>query len=101
MLCLNAGKHVLCEKAFTVNAAQARVLVETAREKGVFLMEAMWTRFFPLCGYVRGLVGSGGIGDVLRMVADLSTWKDMEMWGDEHRAVNPELAGGALLDCAF
>ncbi|KAI9785517.1 MAG: hypothetical protein M1839_009258 [Geoglossum umbratile] len=58
----------------------------------------MWTRFFPLCGYVRGLVGGGGIGDVQRVFADLSSWKDVGKWSPRDRIVNPELAGGALLD---
>ncbi|KAJ5911066.1 D-xylose 1-dehydrogenase (NADP(+)) [Penicillium subrubescens] len=62
MLALHAGKHVLCEKAFTVNAAQAKILVETAREKGLFLMEAVWTRFFPLSVQVRDIIQSGEIG---------------------------------------
>ncbi|KAH8656961.1 putative Trans-1,2-dihydrobenzene-1,2-diol dehydrogenase [Tricladium varicosporioides] len=105
MLCLNAGKNVLCEKAFTVNAEQARILVKTAEEKGVFLMEAVWTRYFPLSIKIRELVTSGKIGKVVRVAADLSfnlTTND-ETGGklncpDENRMVNMDLAGGALLD---
>ena len=48
ILCLNAGKAVLCEKPLTINAAQAEKVIAVARDKRVFLMEAMWTRFFPL-----------------------------------------------------
>ena len=68
MLALEAGKNVLCEKAFTVNAAQARKLVDTARAKGLFLMEAVWTRYFPLSIKIRELVQSGVIGPVYRVI---------------------------------
>ncbi|KAJ5443660.1 D-xylose 1-dehydrogenase (NADP(+)) [Penicillium daleae] len=99
MLALNAGKNVLCEKAFTVNAAQTKILCDTAREKGLFLMEAVWTRYFPLSVQVREVIRSGEIGEVLRTVADTSFGGDVEeKWGTTHRMVNPDLAGGALLD---
>lgn len=102
MLCLEAGKNVLCEKAFTVNAKQARKLVEIAKAKGLFLMEAVWTRYFPLSIKIRELVVSGAIGKVHRVSADLSLAKAAENGGltfpDEHRLVNLDLAGGALLD---
>jgi dihydrodiol dehydrogenase / D-xylose 1-dehydrogenase (NADP) len=61
MLCLEAGKNVLCEKAFTVNAAQAKKLAEKAKEKNLFLMEAVWTRYFPLSIYVREVITSGKV----------------------------------------
>jgi predicted dehydrogenase len=102
MLCLEAGKNVLCEKAFTVNAAQARKLVETAKAKDLFLMEAVWTRYFPLSIKIRELVTSGAIGKVHRVFADLSMGNAAEdgslNFPDEHRMVNKDLAGGALLD---
>ncbi|RMZ77995.1 hypothetical protein DV737_g4078, partial [Chaetothyriales sp. CBS 132003] len=100
MLCLEAGKNVLCEKAFTVNAAQAKRLVEKAREKNLFLMEAVWTRYFPLSIYVRDLITSGRLGHVQRVFADTSVNSDPEQsWPDgKHRMVNPDLAGGSLLD---
>lgn len=102
MLALLAGKHVLCEKAFTVNAAQAKKLVATAKEKKLFLMEAVWTRYFPLSIKIRELVKSGKIGKVHRVSADLSLAKANEdgtlNFADEHRMVNMDLAGGALLD---
>lgn len=100
MLCLEAGKNVLCEKAFTVNAAQAKKLVETARAKDLFLMEAVWTRYFPLSIYVRETITSGRLGTVTRVFADNSRASDPERtWADgKHRMVNPDLAGGALLD---
>lgn len=66
MLALEAGKNVLCEKALTVTAAQTKKLVETAKEKNLFLMEAVWTRFFPLSIKVRELITSGAIGTVYR-----------------------------------
>ncbi|KAF4987106.1 hypothetical protein FDECE_15589 [Fusarium decemcellulare] len=100
MLCLEAGKHVLCEKAFTVNAAQARILAEKAKEKNLLLMEAFWTRYFPLTAYVKDAVTSGKLGNVYRVFSDAggrmapeTSFKDTN-----HRMVNPKLAGGALLD---
>lgn len=99
MLCLEAGKHVLCEKAFTVNAAQAKRLVQTARQKNLFLMEAVWTRYFPLSVYVREAITSGKIGTVIRVFADNSTGVNPDKtFSTEHRMVNPDLAGGVLLD---
>ncbi|KDN47816.1 hypothetical protein RSAG8_03236, partial [Rhizoctonia solani AG-8 WAC10335] len=68
--CLNAGKHVLCEKAFTVNAAQARALKALAKSKNLFLMEAVWTRFFPLVKSVQQDLMNGVIGDIKRVYAD-------------------------------
>ena len=102
MLCLNAGKHVLCEKAFTVNEAQARKLYAVAKEKNLFLMEAVWTRFFPISIRVREMIQQGLLGDVHRVMADNSFGTDVEgRWGTDHRMVNMDLAGGALLDCEF
>ncbi|MCJ1257690.1 D-xylose 1-dehydrogenase (NADP(+)) [Lignoscripta atroalba] len=99
MLALLAGKHVLCEKAFTVNAAQTKKLVETAKSKNLFLMEAVWTRYFPLSMQIREMIEHGEIGAVHRVIADLSVNEDVEKtWGTEHRMVNMDLAGGALLD---
>ncbi|MCJ1285317.1 hypothetical protein MMC26_004657 [Xylographa opegraphella] len=99
MLCLEAGKHVLCEKAFTVNALQAKKLVELAKAKNLFLMEAVWTRYFPLSIEIRKMIESGDLGTVHRVIADLSFNENVEKtWGTEHRMVNMDLAGGALLD---
>jgi predicted dehydrogenase len=101
-LALEAGKHVLCEKAFTVNAKQTQILIDIAREKKVFLMEAVWTRFLPLAKEIREVVASGKIGEVKRVWADLSYWKDVEgEFASGHRMVDLGLAGGALLDCEF
>ena len=99
MLALNANKHVLCEKAFTVNAAQAKILCETAQKKKLFLMEAVWTRYFPLSIKIRSMIENGEIGTLHRVIADNSFGEDIEKhWGTKHRMVNPDLAGGALLD---
>ncbi len=99
-LALDAGKHVLVEKPITVNAKQCRILHDLAKEKGKFLMEAVWTRFFPLSREVVEFVKSGQLGDVKRVFADFSFWNDVEKeFGNEHRMVNLDLAGGALLDC--
>ncbi|KAH7259816.1 hypothetical protein NW759_002731 [Fusarium solani] len=99
-LCLEAGKHVLCEKAFTVNAKQARILVEIAKEKGLLLMEAFWTRYFPLTNYVRETISSGKLGTIYRVFSDASARLSPEAnFSDgKHRMVNADLAGGALLD---
>lgn len=70
MLALEAGKHVLCEKALTVTAAQTKKLVETARSKNLFLMEAVWTRYFPLSVKIRELIQDGVIGTVHRTVGE-------------------------------
>lgn len=103
MLCLNAStpKPILCEKALTVNAEQARKLYALAKEKNVFFMEAVWTRFFPLSIRVRKLIEEGAIGEILRVSSDLSIGKgeNLEKEFDVgNRMVNKSLAGGALLD---
>ncbi|PYI06055.1 putative dimeric dihydrodiol dehydrogenase [Aspergillus sclerotiicarbonarius CBS 121057] len=98
-LCLEAGKNVLCEKAFTVNASQAKELVQLARAKNLFLMEALWTRYFPLSVYVRECIMTGRLGTIQRAVADNSLdLRPEESFGRDHRMVSPDLAGGVLLD---
>lgn len=92
---LNAGKHVLCEKAFTINAVEARELVHLASEKNLFLMEAMWNRFQPWYGVVNQLLSEDRIGEIHHLKADLSFGFDV---GLDHRIFNLELAGGSLLD---
>lgn len=94
-LCLEHGKHVLCEKPFTVNAAQARELIELAREKNLFMMEAMWTRFLPAIVKMKELLDAGVIGEVRSVRADFCAEGE---FGKEHRMRNKDLAGGALLD---
>ena len=98
-LCLESGKNVLCEKAFTVNAAQAAGLVQIARQKNLFLMEALWTRYFPLSVYVRDTIISGRLGTIMRAFADNSLdLSPNKSFDPQHRMVSPALAGGALLD---
>ncbi|WP_299530699.1 Gfo/Idh/MocA family protein [uncultured Streptomyces sp.] len=94
-LALKAGKHVLCEKAFTLNAGQAAELVELARERGLFLMEAMWTYCNPLVRRMTELVREGAIGEIRTVQADFGFAGD---FGADHRLRDPALGGGALLD---
>jgi predicted dehydrogenase len=94
-LCLEAGKPVLCEKPFTLNAAQARDLVALARERELFLMEAMWSRFLPSFIEVRRLVDEGVIGDVRLLSADFGFQKAFD---PSHRLFDLAMGGGALLD---
>lgn len=95
LLALNAGKPVLCEKPFAINAGEARAMVAAARANGVFLMEAMWTRFRPTMVKVRELVAAGAIGEP-RFVSATIGWK--AEFDPLFRLYNPELGGGALLD---
>ena len=92
---IEAGKHVLVEKPITVNAAQARELVSAARERGVFLMEAMWTRFLPHIIDVRDVLASGALGDVRMVQASHGYYMAEDA---SSRLFAPELGGGALLD---
>ncbi|WP_230878519.1 Gfo/Idh/MocA family protein [Planomonospora sp. ID67723] len=94
-LCLEAGKAVLCEKAFTLNRAQAAELVDLARERGLFLMEAMWMRCNPAIRKLVELVEGGAIGPVNTVHADFGISVTVE---PGHRLRDPGLGGGALLD---
>jgi predicted dehydrogenase len=96
LLALQAGKAVLCEKPFTLNLAQAEAVVALARERRLFLMEAMWTRFVPAVAEVRRLVDAGAIGEPLSVRADFGF--SAAGLPAEHRALNPALGGGSLLD---
>jgi hypothetical protein len=103
MLCLQAGKHAVCEKPITVNAAQARILYQTAKDRNLFLLDAVWTRYFPLSVQIRDIIRSGEIGEVLRVVADTSMGENVDdLWvNQKRRKVNLDLAGGALLESQF
>ncbi|MEU8828065.1 Gfo/Idh/MocA family oxidoreductase [Streptomyces sp. NPDC048636] len=92
---IEAGKHVLVEKAFTRNADEAERLIAAARQRGVFLMEAMWTRFLPHIDVVRQVLDSGALGEIRTVVADHGQYMEPDA---AHRLFAPELAGGALLD---
>jgi predicted dehydrogenase len=89
------GKHVLVEKAFTMDATQARRVVDAARKAGVFCLEAMWTRFLPQTVKIRQLVADGALGLVTTVVADHGQYFTPD---PTHRLYAPELGGGALLD---
>ncbi len=93
MQALEHGKPVLCEKAFTLNAAQAKALREAAAEKGLFLAEAIWTRYMPSRALIDQVLANGVIGTPRLLTANLS----YVVCGKE-RIQNPALAGGALLD---
>ena len=92
-MCLEAGKPVLCEKAFTLNAAQAEELVRIAAEHKVFLAEAMWTRYMPMLTTIREVIGSGIIGEPKTLTANLGY-----VISDKERLTDRALGGGALLD---
>lgn len=95
LMCLEAGKHVLCEKPMSGNAKQAEMCIEKAKEKKLFLMEGMWTRFFPISRAVRKLVSEGAIGKVVSVTASLGFKAETDF---NQRLFKPELGGGALLD---
>ncbi len=92
---LNAGKHVLVEKPFTLNAAEARAVVDLAQARQLVVLEAMWTRFLPHMVHIREVLASGALGQVLSVVADHT--RDLPD-DPAHRLNALELGGGALLD---
>lgn len=92
-LALEHNKPVLVEKAFTANAREAKELIEMAHTKGVFITEAIWTRYMPLSHKVKELMESGIIGEPRILTATLCY-----MMENKERIVRPELCGGALLD---
>lgn len=95
---LNAGKHVLCEKATTSNAAELKALLKLAKEKKLFFMEALWTRFHPLTLELKRIAEEGALGDPVVVHADLSFDFHLENLPLTHRMLDPKLGGGALLD---
>ena len=92
-MCLDAGKHVLCEKSFTVNEKQAAEVFRIAKEKNLLLTEAIWTRYMPSRKMIDDLLAENVVGNVKKMTANLN-YPLLE----KERIVKPELAGGALLD---
>jgi len=94
LLALEAGKHVLCEKPLTVNAGEAAEVIRVARTKGLFLMEAMWTRFLPAWVDLKARLDSGEFGEIAYLQANFG----VPMPADEARIHEPGLAGGGLLD---
>lgn len=92
---LENGKNVLCEKPFTLNASEAKACIQLAQTKRLFLMEAMWTRFFPVIQKIQDLLAQNKIGvpDFCR-----GNFHVKFEYNPEHRVFNPDLGGGALLD---
>ena len=92
-LCISHGKPVLCEKAFTMNSRQAKEIAKLSEEKGVYVTEAIWTRYMPSRKMINDILASGIIGNVRTLTANLSY-----VIHGNYRITAPELAGGALLD---
>jgi predicted dehydrogenase len=95
LLAIGAGKHVLVEKPLTRSVAESELLLDAARDAGVFCMEAMWTRFLPHVAALRGAIARGEIGEVVTVEAEFDVFFPYD---PTHRLFAPELAGGALLD---
>jgi len=95
ILLLEHGKAVICEKPFTINAGDAKAVIDVARQRDVFLMEAMWTRYLPAVVRARELIAEGAIGDVRLVQADFGFRAGIN---PEGRLFNLALGGGALLD---
>lgn len=95
LLCLNHKKAVLCEKPFTMNSRQAREMIEVARQKKVFLMEAVWTKFLPHYKKMQELIGKNKIGEVKSVLVNFG----FRLFPDAPvRLSDPALGGGTLLD---
>jgi predicted dehydrogenase len=92
---IEAGKSLLVEKSFTATVAGAEEVIRAARDRGVFVMEAMWTRFQPAIVAARRLVDDGAIGEVRQVQADLGVDRPYD---PEHRLFDPAQGGGAMLD---
>lgn len=95
IMCLEAGKAVLCEKPFAINAGQAEQVINLARERNLFLMEAMWTRYLPAIAKLRELLAQQAIGDIQLMLAGGAYMPEFD---PEFYLFNKELGGGILLD---
>jgi predicted dehydrogenase len=95
LMCLQAGKAVLCEKPFCINVAEAQTVIDYARAEKLFLMEAMWTRCLPVTAKVREWLELGHIGEVRLLAADFGF---RAAWNPHSRALDPHLGGGSLLD---
>jgi predicted dehydrogenase len=95
ILALRAGKPVLVEKPFAMNAAEAAEIVAVAREEKLFAMEAMWTRFLPHIALIRDWLAEGALGDIVTVTADHGQWFAED---PDFRLFAPELGGGAMLD---
>lgn len=94
-LCLNSGKHVLCEKSVTLKADEFKELMDLAKEKGLFLMEAMWTKCQPAFNKAKEWVESGKVGNIKMIKADFS---NAVPYDETDRLFINSLGGGAILD---
>lgn len=95
LLCLDHGKHILVEKPFTMTAAQAKTIIDRAREKRLFAMEAVWTRFLPAISRVRHMIAAGDIGDIRLLLIDFGFDAPFD---PTSRLFDPAVGGGAVLD---
>ena len=95
VMALRAGKPVLVEKPFAMNAQESTEMVEVARQSGLFAMEAMWTRFLPHIAVIRDWIARGVLGEIVTVTADHGQWFAED---PAFRLFAPELGGGALLD---
>jgi predicted dehydrogenase len=95
LLCLDHGKHILVEKPFTMSAAQATAVIDRAREKRLFAMEALWTRFLPAMSRVRDIIAVGEIGDIRLLMVDFCFDAPFD---PTSRLFDPAIGGGAVLD---
>lgn len=92
---IEAGKALLVEKSFTSSVADTTAIIEAAKARGVFVMEAMWTRFLPAVSHLRGLVAQGVLGEVRAIQGDLFAFREFD---PNDRLFDPALGGGAVLD---
>lgn len=95
LLCLNNGKAVLCEKPFALNAKQASEMIDLARRKNVFLMDALWTKFLPHYQKMLEIVRSGELGEIKAVFANFGFQADAT---PDSRLLNPVMGGGSLMD---
>ncbi|WP_169582045.1 MULTISPECIES: Gfo/Idh/MocA family oxidoreductase [Microbacterium] len=95
LLALDAGKHVLVEKPFTITAEEARLVTNRAREKGLVVLDAMWTRFLPHMVRIRQIIEDGTLGEIHTLIADHGQRLPLE---PPHRFNQPSLGGGAILE---
>lgn len=95
LLCINHGKAVLCEKAFAINYKQAKEMIDAARAKNIFLMEAVWTKFLQPFNKVKEMIDAGMLGEVKSLLANFG-FRPPE--NAPQRMLDPTLGGGTLLD---
>jgi predicted dehydrogenase len=95
LLCLSNGKAVLCEKPFAINLKEAQQMVTLARNNGVFLMEAFWSRFNPVIQIIKSIIDSNELGKIKLLKADFGF---KSIYNPEGRVFNPLLGGGSLMD---